>query len=84
MPEIISKFESDSKTELGTMELEANEHIVSVDFKSSYTKDPVLEAIEAALRCFYSSDNPHNFEQSTLMLELKLAVANIHFKSKGD
>ena len=69
---------------LETLELEANEQILSPQVKSLYIDVPVSEAIEVALRCLYSCDTPLDTERSTIKLLIKLAVTNVHFISNGN
>ena len=65
------------------LELEANEQIVSLNVKNLYNRVPTLEAIGVVLRCLYSSDNPPDFERSTLKLLLKPPFTKVYFKNDG-
>ena len=69
-----------ARENLETLELEANEQIVSLKVKNLYTRVPTSEAIEVVLRCLYSSDNPPDIERSTLKLLLKPAITKVYFK----
>ena len=63
-----------------TLELKANEQIVSQNVKKLYTIVPVSEAIEVVLRCLYSSDTLPKIERSTLKLLLKPPITKMYFK----
>ena len=66
------------------MELEANEHFISLDNESFTINVPVSEAIEVALQCFYFKYTPTNIEKLSFKRVLKLAVTNDYAKSNGN
>ena len=72
-----------AREKLETLELEANEQIVSLKVKNLYTSVPVSEAIELILRCLYSSYILPDIERSTLKLLLKPAITKVYFKIDG-
>ena len=68
---------------LETLELEANNQVVSQVVKSLCTNVPVSEVPSLGLRLLYSSDTPPDIERSTFRLLLKLTFTNVYFKGNG-
>ena len=64
-------------------ELDSDESIVSLNAKSFYTKVPLKEAVELALRRLYEQVNPPETSRKTMKELLNLAVSKIHFKRNG-
>ena len=64
-------------------ELDSGESIISLDVKSLYTKVPLKEAVEIALRRLYEQVNPPETSRKTMKKILNLAVSKVHFKCNG-
>ena len=60
-----------AKEILEKTELDADESIISLDLKSSYTQVPLKEAVEVALRRVYEQINPPQIYRKTIKKNTK-------------
>ena len=61
--------------------LDPNEHLFSLDVKSLYTKVPVQEAIDIAVKKTYGLPTKPDMRRSVFRKLLELAVCNMYFKA---
>ena len=70
---------NDARKTLEQIKLDKDKQILSLDVKSLYTKVPVNEAINIALRSLYARDDEPDIPRTTMKRLLELAVTNVHF-----
>ena len=70
----------DARASLETANLEVDELIVSLNFKSLYTNVLVGDTIENLLEELYSSNEVPEIRRSALKSLLRLAITNVYFK----
>ncbi|XP_063727458.1 uncharacterized protein LOC134855008 [Symsagittifera roscoffensis] len=69
----------DAREILESTNLEPNENLISLDVKSLYTKVPLKEAIDIALRKLYEQVEPPSIARKTMKRLLNMAVSQNHF-----
>ena len=69
----------EAKEILESISLETNENVISVDIKNLYSKIPLKEAIDIALRKLYDLDETPSTARKNRMKLLNLAVSLVHF-----
>ena len=70
----------DAKETSKSISREPNENLMSLDGKKMYTKVPLKEAIEMALRKLYEQDVPPLIARKTMKRLLNMAVSQIDSK----
>ena len=73
----------DARKDLGSLSLEDNVQIVFLDEKQLYTNVPVGDAVEIALREFFSGKLAPEIPRSAMKNLLKLLVTNLYFNGNG-
>ena len=68
-----------AKVLLVSTNLEPNENLISLDVKRFYTKVPLKEATDIALRKLYEQDEPPSIARKTMKRMLNMAVSQVHF-----
>ena len=65
-----ANIETNTKEARETIEIIADETIISLDVKSLYTNVPLKEAIEIALQKLYSQESPPEIQRATMKMLL--------------
>ena len=70
----------DEREILESINLEPNENLISSIVKSLYSKVPLKQAIDTALRKLYEQDEPPSIARKTMKRLLNMLVSQVHFK----
>ena len=71
----------DEREILESINLEPNENLISSIVKSLYSKVPLKQAIDTALRELYVEDETPSIARKTMKRLLNMLVSQVHFKS---
>ena len=71
----------DEREILESINLEPNENLISSIVKSLYSKVPLKQAIDTALRELYVEDETPSIARKTMRRLLNMLVSQVHFKS---